>query len=112
MNFVVNPLGRRLADVDLVRVGEGKMVHVKHPAAPGTLCMPDGGDLTATGEQRRKRPSSLHRVQGEVATCYRCIKLMAVNQSLRGAPLAVVGRRQLEPVLIEARDAFRARGGK
>ena len=109
MNFLVNPLGRRLADVDLVRVGEGKMVHVKHPAAPGTLCMPDGGDLTATGEERRKRPSSLHRVQGEVATCYRCIKLMAVNQSLRGDPLAVVGRKQVEPILEEAYAAYGTR---
>jgi hypothetical protein len=111
MNYVVNPLGRRLADVELVRVGEGKMVHVKHPAAPGTLCMPDGGDMTASGDARRKRPTAFHLVNGHTATCYRCLKLMAVNQSLRGDPLAVVGRKQLEPVLIEARDSSRARRG-
>ena len=109
MNFLVNPLGRRLADVDLVRVGKGQMVHVKHPDAPGTLCMPDEGDKTASGAERRKRPTAMFRVQGEVATCYRCIKLMAVNQSLRGDPLAVVGRKQVEPILEEAYAAYGTR---
>jgi hypothetical protein len=109
MNFLVNPLGRRLVDVDLVRVGKGQMVHVKHPDAPGTLCMPDGGDTTAGGTVRRKRPSSMFRVQGAVATCYRCLKLMAVNQSLRGDPLDVVGRKQIEPLLEEAYAAYGTR---
>ena len=109
MNFLVNPLGRRLADVDLVRVGKGQMVHVKHPNAPGTLCMPDEGDKTARGSERRKRPTSMFRVQGEVATCYRCLKLMAVNQTLRGDPLDVVGRKQIEPLLEEAYAAYGTR---
>jgi len=86
MRALLNPLGRHLTDADLVRVGRGQMVHVKHPSAPGTLCMPNEEE-----KELRKRPTSLHRVQGEVVTCYRCLKLMAVNQSLRGDPLDVGG---------------------
>lgn len=62
------------------------MVHVKHPVLPGTLCMPDDGS-----KDLRKRPSMLIPVDGEVVTCYRCLKLMAINQSLRGHPLDVGG---------------------
>lgn len=86
MRLHQNPLGRRLQDVELVRVGKGNMVHVRHPLLPGTLCMPS--DST---KDLRKRPTMLIPVEGEVVTCYRCLKLMAINQSLRGKPTNVGG---------------------
>jgi hypothetical protein len=39
----------------------------------------------------RKRPTALMPVEGETVTCYRCLKLMAINQSLRGDPMDVGG---------------------
>ena len=101
MRVLLNPLGRHLTDVDLVRVGKGQMVHVKHPSAPGTLCMPNEEE-----KELRKRLTFLHRVQGEVVTCYRCLKLMAVNQSLRGDPLDVGG---VGSLLEDAYSQHRAR---
>jgi|LauGreDrversion4_2_1035121.scaffolds.fasta_scaffold88025_3 hypothetical protein len=104
MRILINPLGRRLGDADLVRVGKGEMVHVKHPLLPGTLCMPNDDE-----KELRKRPTILHRVQGEVVTCYRCLKLMAVNQSLRGDPLDVGG---VGGLLEEAYSQHQTRRGK
>ena len=84
MNIYPNPLGRRTPEATLVRMGKGKMVHVKHPFEPGTLCAPVDGDS-------KKWTANLREVRGEVATCYRCLKLMAMNEMLRQHPLAVGG---------------------
>jgi hypothetical protein len=84
MNLYPNPLGRRTPKAALVRMGRGKMVHVKHPEEPGTLCAPVDGES-------KRWTANLREVHGEVVTCYRCLKLMAMNESLRGDPLSVGG---------------------
>ena len=98
MNLYSNPLGRRTPQAVLVRMGRGKMVHVKHPKEPGTLCAPVDGES-------KRWTANLREVQGEVATCYRCLKLMAMNESLRGDPLSVGG----DPNQQLLRQAFEGR---
>ena len=98
MRTVLNPLGRRMPNVDLVRMGKGQMVHIKHPEEPGTLCAPRDG-------MSKKWTANLRPVAGEVATCYRCLKLAAMNQALRGHPLNVGGGEDLLQQAYEGRSA-------
>lgn len=98
MNIYPNPLGRRTPEATLVRMGKGKMVHVKHPTEPGTLCAPVDGET-------KKWTANLREVRGEVVTCYRCLKLMAMNDKLRGHPMAVGG----DPNQMLLRQAFQGR---
>lgn len=74
-------------------MGRGLRVHVKHPGASGTLCAPKMG-------KGRGRAENMRPVEGDAAvSCYRCLKLMALNEELKGAPLAVAGREEVIPVL-------------
>ena len=79
-----NPIGVRTTKqrpLDLVKMGKGKMVHIKHPEHPGTLCAPQRED--------REEPYVREFVSGirpadasaSVATCYRCIKVNTLNMA-------------------------------
>jgi hypothetical protein len=79
-----NPLGKRF-DVPktkglvLARLGQkGKRVHIVNPKTGRTLCEPENPDLYAS--------------EAQVADCYRCLKLIDLNQQNRGSILSVPTR--------------------
>jgi hypothetical protein len=80
-----NPIGKKFnADVQIVRMPHGTRRHIKHPH-PGTatLCCPH--------LETKAREYSIIPVTDQDVTvdCYRCLKLAAYNQQLRGNPLNV-----------------------
>ena len=76
-----NPLGLKVEPgTRLVRMGKGRMVHIKHPTEAGTLCAPQHAR-----KEKRKREFAKHlRLAGPEATqatCYRCLKVNTMNDA-------------------------------
>ena len=74
-----NPLGRKVGpNTRLVRMGKGRMIHIKHLTFPGTLCAPQHDRKTPRQREfaSHLRPVGLDAGQ---ATCYRCLKVNAMN---------------------------------
>ena len=106
MRQLSNPLGRRLPLVQLVHMGVGERVHVKHPSPSeaGTLCAP-------RDTEKKRWTANLRPADGQVVDCYRCLKLMAVNTHLRGSPLDVgegQGSTATQAVLAQAYEKNKA----
>jgi len=76
-----NPLGLKVGpNTRLVRMGKGRMVHIKHPTEAGTLCAPQHAR-----KEKRQREFARHlRAAGPEATqatCYRCLKVNTMNEA-------------------------------
>lgn len=72
-----NPIGLRVSDAQVVRVGKGMHTHLLDPARGAHLCRSGfnagkrGGSGTAPVYRATPRAT--------VVTCYRCIKLAEIN---------------------------------
>jgi hypothetical protein len=90
-----NPMGRipRSSQVGHpIRVGEGAQVHMSHPDTGLPLCMPSR-NAQAEGRTKPQKGNTTAarctRTRGEQVTCMRCMKLMAINHTLRGDDLSL-----------------------
>lgn len=101
MRIRENPIGKKAPSVQRVALGRGQRVHVKHPSADGTLCAPQTG-------KGRGRAENMRPVESDAAvSCYRCLKLMAINEAVNQDALRPAARPEVERLL---RVAVRQRG--
>ena len=77
-----NPIGSLKGDLVVVQVGKGKHTHVYNPATGLVLCNSgkNAGRKKPDGTNKRSGPQTVYRSTANFVTCYRCQKLMMLNE--------------------------------